>query len=156
MLHGTHSRRQEMKLILSRRRLCVTMASGAALALLPLDVAAALAAENTAQPFTEAAFEAAQKAGKPILVDIYASWCDICARQKPILEKLRAEPKFKELVEFAVNFDTQRNVVRRFNARVQSTLICFHGTTETGRSVGETQPEWIEDLLSGTVKSTTT
>ena len=124
MLHGTHSRRQEMKLILSRRRLCVTMASGAALALLPLDVAAALAAENTAQPFTEAAFEAAQKAGKPILVDIYASWCDICARQKPILEKLRAEPKFKELVEFTVNFDTQRNVVRRFNARVQSTLIC--------------------------------
>ena len=98
MLHGTHSRRQEMKLILSRRRLCVTMASGAALALLPLDVAAALAAENTAQPFTEAAFEAAQKAGKPILVDIYASWCDICARQKPILEKLRAEPKDRKSV----------------------------------------------------------
>ena len=60
-------------------------------------------------------------------------------------------PRYKDLVTFKVNFDTQKDVMRMFNARTQSTLICFHGTREVGRSVGETQPEWIDDLLSKTL-----
>lgn len=104
-------------------------------------------AGNEPQPFTREAFDAAQKAGKPILVDTYATWCDICQRQKPIIDKLVQEPKFKDLVTFRVNFDTQRDVMRKFNARLQSTLIVFRGDKEVGRSVGETQPEWIEDLM---------
>ena len=115
-------------------------------------VRAAFAAEgNAPQPFTEAAFDAAQKAGKPILVDTYATWCQICARQAPIIDKLRTEAKFKDLVTFRVNFDTQKDVMRKFHASVQSTLIAFRGTKEVGRSTGETQPEWIEDLLEKTL-----
>ena len=116
---------------------------------IPVAVVAAAAPEP--QPFTEEAFATAQKEGKPILIDTYATWCEVCARQAPILEKLRREPKFRELVTFKVNFDTQKDVMRRFNARVQSTLIVFRGGKEVGRSVGETQPEWIEDLLEKTV-----
>lgn len=108
----------------------------------------ALAADNAPQPFTEAAFDAAQKAGKPILIDTYATWCDICARQKPIIDKLLGEAEFKNLVTFRVDFDTQKEVMRKFNARLQSTLIAFRGDKEVARSVGETQPEWIEDLMS--------
>ena len=115
----------------------------------------ALADDNVPQPFTEAAFDAAQKAGKPILIDTYATWCDICARQKPIIDKLLGEPEFKGLVTFRVDFDTQKDVMRKFNARLQSTLIAFRGDKEVARSVGETQPEWIEDMLSkAMVKST--
>ena len=106
-------------------------------------------------PFTEQAFDAAQKSGKPILVDTYATWCDICARQKPIIDKLLQEPKYKDLVTFRVNFDTQKDIMRKFNARVQSTLIVFHGDKEVGRSVGETQPEWIEDLMDKTAQKST-
>ena len=116
---------------------------------------AAWAAGNEPQPFTDAAFAAAQDAGKPILIDTFATWCDVCARQAPIIEKLRTEAKFKDLVIFKVNFDTQKDVMRRLNARVQSTLICFRGTKEVGRSVGETQPEWIDDLLDKTIASGT-
>jgi thioredoxin-like negative regulator of GroEL len=101
-------------------------------------------------PFTQEAFDAAQKAGKPILIDTFATWCDVCARQKPILDQLLQAPKFKDLVTFRVDFDTQKDVMRQFNARVQSTLIVFRGGKEVGRSVGETQPEWIEDLLDKT------
>lgn len=127
---------------MSRRRALYAILAFLALLLAPVG---AFAAE--AQPFTPEAFDAAQKAGKPILVETYATWCDVCARQKPIIEGLIASPKFKDLVTFRVNFDTQKDVMRRFNARVQSTLIVFHGTREMGRSVGETQPEWVEDLL---------
>lgn len=138
------------------RRSALVLAGGA-LALASLGVLRpAFAAAPEPQPFTSDAFEAAQKAGKPILIDTYATWCEVCARQAPILDRLRAEPRFKELVTFKVNFDTQKDVMRRFNARVQSTLIAFHGAKEVGRSVGETQPEWVEDLLDKTLGSGTT
>ena len=35
---------------------------------------AALPAVAAPQPFTDKAFQAAQAAGKPILVDVYANW----------------------------------------------------------------------------------
>jgi len=59
-----------------------------------------------------------------------------------------AEPKFKDLVYFVVDFDTQKDAVRFFGARMQSTLIAFKGTTETGRSVGETERSSIAALLN--------
>ena len=111
-----------------------------------------LAEDNAIQPFTDAAFDAAQKAGKPILVDTYATWCDICARQKPIIDKLLGEPQYKNVMTFRVNFDTQKDAMRKFNARLQSTLIAFRGDKEVGRSVGETQAEWIDDLMSKMVE----
>ncbi|MGE8128520.1 thioredoxin family protein [Methylobacterium sp. NPDC080182] len=105
---------------------------------------AAIAAEMT---YTPAAFEAAQKAGKPILVHITAPWCTTCAAQKPILAKLEADPKFKDLQVFDVDFDSRKDVVKQFGATMQSTLITYKGTKETGRSAGETKPEAISSLL---------
>ena len=132
---------------MTRRGAMVGLAVASGLAL-GLPASADSAAGNAPQPFTEAAFDAAQKAGKPILVDTYATWCDICARQKPIIDKLLGEAKYKDVVTFRVDFDKQKDVMRKFNARVQSTLIVFRGQKEVGRSVGETQPEWIDDLVS--------
>lgn len=143
-------------MLMNRRRL-VAAAGAAMLALAsPLSWSSPTLAAETSEPFTQAAFDAAQKAGKPILVDTYATWCQICARQAPILEKLHAEPKFKDLVIFKVNFDTQKDIMRKFHATVQSTLIAYRGSKEVGRSVGETQPEWIEDLLDKTSSAKTT
>src|SRR5437763_9710271 len=90
------------------------------------------------KPFTADAFAAAQKAGKPIFVDVHASWCPVCAKQKPILSELTADPKFKNLVFFVVDFDSQKDAVKAFDVRMQSTLIAFKGERETGRSVGDT------------------
>ena len=136
-------------MILSRRSALPLIA----LIALACSASAGLTQDGTTAPhaFTPEAFEAAQKAGKPILVETYATWCDVCARQAPILDKLREEPQYKDLVMFKVNFDTQKDVMRKFNARMQSTLIAFRGTKEVGRSVGETQPEWIDDLVQKTL-----
>ena len=117
------------------------------LALILLTVPA-FAAETI--PFEQSRFVAAQKEGRPILVDITASWCPTCAAQKPILERLTAKPEFKNLVVFTVDFDAQKDVVRRFHAQMQSTLIGFKGATETARSVGDTDEPSIEKLLRST------
>ena len=109
------------------------------------------AAAGESMRYTPEAFAAAQKAGKPILVEVSAPWCPICKTQKPILAKLGADPRFKDLQIFDIDFDTQKDALRAFNARMQSTLIVFKGETETGRSVGETQAEWIEGLVEKTL-----
>lgn len=105
-------------------------------------------AAPAALPFTAAAFEAAQKSGKSILVEIHADWCPTCKAQAPIISQLRDDPRFKDLLVFRVDFDAQKDVVRQMGARSQSTLITFKGQTETGRSVGDTRKESIQTLLS--------
>jgi thioredoxin 1 len=60
-----------------------------------------------------------------------------------------AEPKFKDLIYFVVDFDTQKDAVRFFGAQMQSTLIAFKGTTETGRhDVNQpiANPSSLEDI----------
>lgn len=116
-----------------------------AFAAAPLLFGSGAVAAGTA--YTPAAFAAAQKAGKPILVHITAPWCTTCAAQKPILARLEAEPRFKDLQVFDVDFDSRRDVVKRFGATMQSTLITYRGETEVGRSAGETKPEAISALL---------
>ena len=68
------------------------------------------------KPFDAAAFAQAQKDGKPILVDIFAVWCPTCRAQNPILTQLTREPKYKDLVVFKVDFDTQKDDVRALKA----------------------------------------
>ena len=103
---------------------------------------------TTTLPFDDAAFAAAQKAGKPIFIAIHATWCPICKAQKPILSELMAEPKFKDLVYFTIDFDSQKDLVRRFGAQKQSTLISFKGEKEEGRSVGDSNAASIAALLN--------
>ena len=99
------------------------------------------------QNYNAKAFATAQAAGKPILIAIHASWCPTCKAQEPILGSLEKQDKFKNLLVFRVDFDSQKDAVRAFNARMQSTLITFKGSLETGRSVGDTNATSIAALL---------
>jgi len=107
----------------------------------------AAAAANVAVPFSADAFKAAQASGSPILVEIHADWCPTCKAQGPILDKLTANPKFKDLKIFRVDFDAMKPVVKQFGAQMQSTLIVFKGAAEQGRSVGDTKEASIAALL---------
>jgi thiol-disulfide isomerase/thioredoxin len=102
---------------------------------------------NTAVPFSAEAFKAAQASGSPILVEIHADWCTVCKAQNPILDKLTADPKFKDLKIFRVDFDVMKPTVKEFGAQMQSTLIVFKGSAEQGRSVGDTRQASIAALL---------
>ncbi|WP_426437376.1 TlpA family protein disulfide reductase [Bradyrhizobium genosp. P] len=96
-------------------------------------------------------FAAAEAAGKPILVEIHASWCPTCKAQQPILGNLEKQDKFKDLIVFRVDFDSQKDAVKSFGARMQSTLITFKDGKETGRSVGDTNATSISALLDKTI-----
>lgn len=126
--------------MLSRRHLLAVAAFAGIVSSVPSH-----AAENI--PYTPGAFGEAQKAGKPILVEIHADWCPTCRAQAPIISDLRKNPRFKDLVVFRVDFDGQKDVVKQFGARMQSTLIVFKGSREAGRSVGDTNGKTIEALL---------
>jgi thioredoxin-like negative regulator of GroEL len=102
---------------------------------------------GTTVPYSAEAFKAAQASGSPILVEIHADWCPTCKAQGPILDKLTADPKFKGLKIFRVDFDAMKPVVKQFGAQMQSTLIVFKGASEQGRSVGDTREASIAALL---------
>jgi len=123
-----------------------TVIAGLALCL-TLPLASAAFAQGK-KPFTAAAFEAAQAQGKPILIDVSASWCPTCRAQAPILSKLMSDPRFKTLVAFNVDYDSQKDVLRKLNVQRQSTLIVFKGKQEAGRSVADTDPASIEALVA--------
>ena len=103
-------------------------------------------ADSVAVPFSTEAFKTAQASGSPILVEIHADWCPTCKAQRPILDKLTAQPKFKDLKIFRVDFDGMKPIVKEFGAQMQSTLIVFKGSAEQGRSVGDTKQASIAAL----------
>jgi thioredoxin 1 len=120
------------KAMLSRRSILIASLIASTCAIAPVFA-------EPAPAFEPIAFAKAQKAGKPILIAIHASWCPTCKAQTPILSELRADPKFRDLAFFVIDFDSQKDLVNRFGARMQSTLIAFKGEKEQGRSVGDTQ-----------------
>ena len=107
------------------------------------------AAANAAEvrPFSPQAFAAAQRAGRPILVDIHADWCPVCRAQDQALGPLLKRSEFKTLVVFRLDFDKQSQYWRHMGVRQQSTLIAFKGRNEVARAVAETDADAIAELI---------
>ena len=83
-----------------------------------LGLAALLAVAASAmagQPFDAAAFQEAQAAGKPILLDVTASWCPTCKQQRPTISNIEKERP--DLVVYEVDFDSAKDVLKRFGVR---------------------------------------
>ncbi|MBI5263507.1 MAG: thioredoxin family protein [Bradyrhizobium sp.] len=119
-------------------RIYLAMAVAAALLLSPF--------ARAGQPFDAKAFQSAQAADKAILVDITASWCPTCRQQRPVIEQIGQEKP--SLVVYEVDFDTAKDVLKRFRVQYQSTLIVFRGAKEVARSTGDTDPSAIRALIA--------
>jgi len=111
-------------------------------------IAAAAPVLAAPQTYDAKVFAAAQAAGKPILLHITAPWCPTCRAQKPILSKLEALPRFKDLVVMNIDFDSQKALLRALRVNQQSTMIVYKGAKEVGRETGDTDPSSIEALLA--------
>lgn len=107
--------------------------------------AIALAGFGTAQAagagftsYDASSFEAAQTAGKTIVVDVHASWCPTCKAQEPILKSIAKDAKAKDVKFVRVNFDKDKAFLREHRIPRQSTILVFKGKQEVGRSIAET------------------
>lgn len=117
------------------------------LVLLPILIMAGAASAAERAVYTPTAMQAAQAAGKPVIVHVVASWCSTCAAQVPVVMNLLKEPKYKDLLLLIVDFDKQKQVLRGYDVRAQSTFIAFKGKQEVGRSTGDTDKASIEALF---------
>lgn len=120
--------------------------------LLPF-LAAGIAHADT--PFDTAKFDALNKEGKPILVSVHADWCPTCKAQAPIVDELLKTPELQGINALRVDFDQQKDVVKRFKVQYQSTLIVFKGGKEVGRSTGDTKKDGIAALLKKAILRST-
>jgi thiol-disulfide isomerase/thioredoxin len=125
--------------MISRRTVLSLMAFAAVAGAWP-----ALAAEQRA--FEWDIFNAAAKAGRPILIEVSAVWCPTCHRQKPIIAELLQQPEFEDLIVLEIDFDARKDVLKEFGVRQQATLIAYKGMTEVGRAVGITRRAAIFEL----------
>ncbi len=107
------------------------------------------ASANAAQKerYTDASFDAAQQKNVSIIIDVTAPWCPTCRAQKPIIEKLASDKKYSDVVILEIDFDSQKDALRRLKVNQQSTLIAFKGKTEKGRSVGDTTEAGLRALF---------
>lgn len=100
-----------------------------------------------ASTYSQEAFDALQRDGKPTLVEIHATWCSTCRAQVPIVNSLLKEKEFAGITALHVDYDDQKDVVRSFRAQRQATLIVFKDGKEVGRSTSDTSREGIRKLL---------
>jgi len=120
-------------------------------ALLALSSLMSLAMAGDIKPFNQKDFDKLSHEGKPVVLDISATWCPTCKEQKPIIDGLMKQPAYKDVTLMTIDFDTAKPTVKKFKVTMQSTLVAFKGDKEVGRSVGDTTPEGLEGLIKKTV-----
>ncbi len=100
--------------------------------------------------FDQTAFAAAQTAGKPVLVEVSAWWCPVCASQSRTIEAALNAPQNRDLIVFRLNYDKQKAEWRAFGVHKQGTLIAFKGRNEIGRLEFVTDRTAIQNLMART------
>ncbi len=98
---------------------------------------------HTKEAYTDARFAELQKSGALILVDVWAEWCSTCAQQQRVLEAFRQEHPDVKLHTLTVDWDKQKDAVRKFAAPRQSTLILYRGTERLEFWVAEVRAEQL-------------
>lgn len=111
---------------------------------LAVSVTAAMAADF--QKFDMAAFEAANKAGRSVLIHVHADWCPTCRAQQGPLKSITESLDFKDVTAFVIDYDGQLEARKLLKVTKQSTIIVYKGGAEVARSTGETKPDALETI----------
>lgn len=98
-------------------------------------------------PYSDTTFINLQQSNRPVLIHIHAHWCSTCAQQNMKLNRIIDTPEYNDLTVLKVNFDTQKEVVKRFGATKQSVFIMYKGSAERMRSMADTQQDSIKALI---------
>ena len=93
--------------------------------------------------------------GETVLLGYLSSWWGTCARQKNVLNELRAShPKYDKSIKFVlIDWDTfsSHSVTTSRNIPRRSTLVLIRGSKEIGRLVAETGVAEIKAFLDNSL-----
>lgn len=103
-------------------------------------------------PYTKAAFDAALKGPKPVLVHVHAEWCPVCKKQEAVFNELSGSAEFKKLAAFVVDFDMETEFKKAHGVNNQSVLLVFKGGKEVARSGGVTDKAKIAEFVAAAAK----
>lgn len=112
-----------------------------------LVMSASLAWAGSFAKFDQSAFDAAQKAGKSIVLHVHADWCPTCKAQFPILDELRADERLQQVSFVRVDFDDNGEFLRKYRVPRQSTILLFRGGREVARSIAETDRDRLRAFV---------
>jgi thioredoxin 1 len=98
-------------------------------------------------PFDAVRFEEVRKAGKPIVLQVTATWCGPCQRLRKVVGGFLENPEFKDLVIFDADFDANKDALVKLNAHTVTTLVVYRDNIEILRSSGETRSDAVGAVL---------
>ena len=88
---------------------------------------------------------------EPVLVDLWAPWCNPCRRLAPIVEKLGEDYKGKVKV-FKLNTEDNLSTASTYGIQSIPTLLFFKGGQLVDQMVGVQSEKEIRDRLDGMLK----
>lgn len=106
----------------------------------------ALALEKSA--FSEEKLAQLQAADAVVIVDVFATWCPTCAKQQILFKKYQDKYPKNKLHVLIIDYDKDKDLVAKYNAPRQSTLVLFKGETQLWHSVAETDFDVLEAELN--------
>ena len=65
----------------------------------------------------------------------------------PVVDRLSKDAKFGKVDVFKVDFDSSKELLKRWKVTYQATLIAFKGKTEKTRMSAETDPAAIQKVF---------
>ena len=100
------------------------------------------------EEYDETKFTEYQKAGEPILVEVYAPWCPTCLLQHKAFETLVENGEAPKIRAIRVDFDTNEAFRQRHGLYSTGMLLVYKNGLEVSRAAGLVTPEKIKAFLA--------
>jgi len=89
---------------------------------------------------------------KPVIIDVFASWCGPCMQMKPIFKQLAAESA--DAYIFAqLNVDEERDLAIQYSVTSIPTFIFIQNNNIVGREVGYMSKEDLKKKITEHLES---
>ena len=88
-----------------------------------------------------------EEATKPVVIEVYATWCGPCQHMMPIFEKLEEELKDK-YVFAKLNVDEAREIAIEYNVTSVPTFLFIKNNQVMGKEVGYMSEEDLHSKIN--------